>query len=330
MPSSTSSSRRPVVAALLAFAACALLGELAYTPERGWHGELRHPIPTAEAEYIVGEAYTGHSDAYYVHFHGLGSAIDNARRADVLLLGNSRVEFAFRAPELRTFTQRTGLKVYNLAYGAGDGLPMALQTLERHDLRPRFAVVNDDAFFRPTMSSYAKDTTEAGAWQAHVRVTEHRASWALRRQLHGLLPRWDLGLLRGATPLVSYRSMLDGAFVMEAFPQDLRPLRTRDRPDAPIPPGFAQRNQAALARHTAVAGRFRDFLAARGTKLVLTVVPREGAAYTPTRVVAQRLGVPFVAPPTTKLHTIDGSHLDADSARRWATDLLAGFPPKGR
>src|ERR1700679_2888414 len=71
----------------MAFVIFIALGEIGYSylPVRSaWHGDIVEP---PNDKYIIAEAYSDHSDAYDMLYYGIGDALQNAKQADILLLG---------------------------------------------------------------------------------------------------------------------------------------------------------------------------------------------------------------------------------------------------
>ena len=93
------------------------------------------------------QAYS-HSVLYF----GLGRSIESARRADILMLGNSRMLFAFPSDVLTPALAAHGLKAFNLGFQHSEFNVFPERVLERNDLRPRVVIVNEDEFFMGSMS----------------------------------------------------------------------------------------------------------------------------------------------------------------------------------
>ncbi|HET9869584.1 MAG TPA: hypothetical protein VFR02_03680, partial [bacterium] len=182
--------------------------------DRVWRGRC---FDLPEKGGILDEVDSDHFDGYDRLYYGIGPAVENARRADILLLGNSRVLFAFRAPAVRAFEQKSGLKVFNFCFPANDGLVMAWEAIQRNDLRPSLVVVNENQFFDLGRSPYGTGTVEEGRWGAWTRVWEDGMSWDARCWLHRFFPRFGFGDLYPAQPTVTVQSSRDGCLLYEDF-----------------------------------------------------------------------------------------------------------------
>jgi hypothetical protein len=334
-------SRRRLGSALGAFAVTFALALLAgfflpTGPDRAWRGE-NLGIPS-DVDYVINETDSDHFDIYDCLYYGIGGAVERARKADVLLLGNSRVLFAFRSAKVEESLAETGVKLFNLCFPANDGMVMAWETLLRHDLRPAVVVVNANDFFTMARSPYGKDTVEEGAWRARLRLWEHRTSWSARLLFHRLFPRFNIGQIYGAAPNVSCQALSNGCLVFENF--------SRKREAAPIQEKGSTGDFSP--EELKLAGWFKAEMEKRGTKLILISIPydmesyirarrgatsREALALTPENLkpfrkadkLARALGVPLVMPDVAGLRTMDGSHLTEESANRFAGDFFKKF-----
>jgi hypothetical protein len=302
---------------------------------RVWRGEM---APFPEKGCILNQIDSDHFDVYDELYYGIGPAVENARKADILLLGNSRVLFAFRAPSVRAFEARTGLRVFNLCFPANDGLVMAWEAIRRNGLRPAVVVVNENQFFNRGISPYGVETLQEGRWGAFSRVAEDRMSWDSQLALHRILPRFGFGNFYPAVPAVTYQSSLDGCLLFENFSRSRRsyPIRETGALDEPS------------AGEAELAEKFKAFLESRGARMVLTDIPydmetyvREGGApegmgalylapenlkpFRKAVKLSRETGVPLVEPSLEGLRTLDGSHLTAESAERFARGFFGLF-----
>lgn len=317
----------------LALAAAGYLLSPSLGPDHAWLGGMPEP-----GDYVVDELDSDHFDIYDDLYYGLGRSVDNARKADVLLLGNSRTLFAFREDSVEAFCRQTGLRVFNLCFPANDGMVMAYEAILRNDLRPAFVVVNENQFFTLARSPYGADTAQVGRAGAWMRVWEHRLSWEVRRQLHRLFPRFGFGDIYSARPNVTYQSTGDGCLVYENFSVGRQSYAIQAEKGASDLP----EDELRLAR------KFKESLEERGTRLVLTDIPYDMESYVRARKLSDSLGalilapenlkpfhkavklarelkVPLVEPPLEGLRTLDGSHLTGDSARKFADGFFARF-----
>ena len=321
--SSTSSSSRlrpgpaPLVAfagaLLLAFVAGQTLGRACALPPDNVFAE-EYALP-ADGTWEL--AYDDFHLDHWRLWHGMGASMENARRAQLLLVGTSRVQFAATREQWREFTAATGLRTFALGMGYGERSPMVLGLIERFDLRPEIVVANATSFFSDTPTDFAATVMAASAWDAWKTVFEREAGSLVRHGLLGWIPHRSFRALRSAA--VVYRSPEDGAWFVRR--QTQRPTPVDERPE----PGRFVRIAPEELR---AAVRFRDALAARGAKLVLAYVPtREHNAIQrdAARELARLLGVPLVAPVVEGLGTRDGDHLSDESQARFGRAFIGAL-----
>ena len=343
MRSSTSNSKRPgplargVAAFGLAFALLSAGGFLAgrFYPSLGWQGSLP-PVPPND-RYVITEAYSDSATDLYTLYYNIGSAMDAARKADILIVGNSKPFFAFRNPALLEFSRRTSWKVFNLAMPCGSDLNSARALIERFHLRPQVLIVAENHFFNPVVSPYDRDTMAMGPLRARFLVFEENIAWPFRATLHRFFPRFDLGRLFGPEPVVLYRSLQNGCLSMENFSHYPVPVGEKD----PV-------EEKLSAEEFKIAMEFRKQMESQGTRILLTSIPcgtdeadhldrwvsdpekrrviaKAEETYEKADQAAARLGLPCLEPEVKGLFTFDGRHLDGKSAEKFTAVFWGDF-----
>ena len=238
-------------------------------------------------------------------YHDVGAAIDHARTADVILMGNSRVQFGVHEDTLLKLSREAGLRVYSLASGHSETAGFGYEVLRRHDLRPKMVVVLGGPFiYSNNRSDVARQSENMTRWEAHKQVYGTAASWNLRYRLHRLVPRLDWFDYPITSPHVIYRSIHSGLW----------------RPAVRLPgvhPVSYRANQQELFRPLAFAGWLQGELARRNILLVAGIVPYGDTEDEYLSVLREKLGIPVVDVRLDDLKTSDGSHLGEDSAIRF-------------
>ena len=303
-------------AAVFGLLAAATAGAWLRAPETG--GRARN-ITRAERpsdDYYLAHDHGGHVDHHVLYFGTDPAALDDLRRADVLLLGNSRLMFAARPGVLDAFFEARGLRYYVMGFGFREADRFPLAIIEKFDLRPRLVVVNADGFFADQLSDFARTVmkdTRFGAWKFRL---EAETAHEVRRTLHQLVPNWVDLFGRPGFPrqreLVIYRSRTNGAWQLSPWEPGIEPVGDRD-PHAP--PLSDRERDAAL--------RFQAAMQRRGTRLALTYVPTPRPLGGGPQRFAELLGVPLVWPEPRFLRTADGDHLDESSAIAWSEAFVS-------
>lgn len=278
---------------------------------------LAEPPPGNDA-YLAADR-SGHVD-HHVHYFGLDAdAIQALRDADVLFLGNSRLMFALRPRTLDRFFAERNLDYYVMGFGFREGDRFPLEILRRFDIRPRLVVVNADGFFGKDMSEWAVNVIDDSHFEAVKYQRENEVTHDVRRVVHQLVPNWlDLferpGVDKGRE-FIAYRSRSNGTWRPSPWPSHGETV-----------PQYMPSAQAAPWTLDA-ARAFKQELAARGSKLVLTFVPTPTPDTREAADVAEELDVPLAAPLIDGLTSHDDSHLTEDSATIWTERFLQALSP---
>jgi hypothetical protein len=311
------------MAGVASFLTTALIGALFMrVVPASLRGRIR-PIVADAAQVPLSTVGKGDDDRYlaycrggvedYMIYHDLGGAADALRRADVLFLGNSRAQHAFKDQRLLSdFFAKRGLSYFVLAFGYGEGSAFPEAIIRKYDLHPKWVIVNADPFFGKPESALASKVMSSGPFDGFKFRLETVAAFEVRNRLHRVLPYVALGQWDDQADWVYYRSRRDGTIALASY---------KGSPSATIPAG----EQTLTPDQSAVAGRFRDDLQHRGGRLVLTCVPPAPAASATS--LARALGTPLIVPELTNLVTIDGSHLTDDCARRFCSAVLEKLAP---
>jgi hypothetical protein len=238
-------------------------------------------------------------------------AVNAARNAQVLFLGNSRMQFGLSTEATATWLSSLAASYYLLGFSYNGNEAFEAPLLQK--LRPKATayVINLDLFFEPSASPYARAVMRDGS--AKTRHEQKRHWQQLHKPTCAQLP-----VLCG-DGLAFFRSRATGSWVWTGSLHQTAPVSYDERVDP------------AVFRAYTTAGR--EFLASLpiGSEcVILTMVPTvdTGIATTNTsagtaNAVAAALGLPLVAPELRDLTTFDKSHLDAESAQRWSDAFFA-------
>lgn len=322
---STFSSRRWVSTSVWVFlAAFLLLMALGQALARGPLREFTAQVwkstehPAEPDDWYL--AYDNFLIDHYVLYHGVGNAIRHARASEGLLLGNSRMQFAFPRDVLERVFEETGCRFYNLAFGYVERSAFVLRLIEKHDLRPRFVVVNADGlFFRENPSGFGDQVMAASRWQAWKTVYERSLAGAVRHSPPlEWLPRWRIPFpFITNDPMLVYRSISYGSW----RGPDLSLIPVGNPPEPRVIPSEVPPDKLASAT------AFQRALDSRGATLVLSwaPVPGEWDRRDNAIALARAIGAPFLSPIVPGLVTRDNDHLNDESAERFATAFFEEF-----
>jgi len=240
-------------------------------------------------------------------------AVRHFVEADVMVLGNSRAQFAFSSPATVEFFGRKQVKFYNAAFSGGDGSRFADLLFQRLAPRPKFLVINADPFFLDFLSTPALAIVNQPQ-AARESGEAKRRFQAWHEEICRRLP-----VLCGAT-FALFRSRLDGSLILPPTPLPSFPLQIPQR----LAPGLAD----DLVPAEAIGRRFLAAWGMAASCIVLTVVPTESVAPQAGIELSRRLGLPFVLPDVGPLETFDHSHLGKPSAERFAAAFWSAIEPR--
>jgi hypothetical protein len=274
------------------------------------------PRPGTYLAYCSHPLYGSYEHAAYA----LGfepSAVQALQRADALLLGNSRLQFAFSTLETEQFFRERSATYHLLGFGYAEGGQFPRELLDRYRPSPKVVIINADPFFSLGLSP-----------PAQLAVSREPAAWAdaVRKKAFAFLLPWLCRvpeLCPQAFPAL-YRETLTGQWVWH----ELLLPRVAVGPEitnVKVTPWTA----ASLPHWQAVGETFLARLSLPRSCVILTAVPNpqiDGEAI--AAVLGQRLGLPVVLPRVAPLHSPDENHLSAESAARWSAAFLAEAGPR--
>jgi hypothetical protein len=267
--------------------------------------------PPSPAWYL---AYFNGDVEHFSVYDNLDGAAEALNRADVLFLGNSRMQYAFRNRDvLRRFFYSRGLTYFVLAFGYEEGGIFPEAIIRKFNLHPKWVIVNADPFFGLPLTAVSSRAMSFGYLEAWKSRFEAVSSLAVQRSIHRIFPYFALSQWDVHPQWIYYRAKSDGTLRLGAW---------RGTPGA-IVPGNGAAGPPPSPGQVKEAEGFKKELEARGAQLVLTWIPPSSGDT--ARYLASALQVPLVAPEETGLATIDGSHLDEESCTRFSTSFLAAF-----
>jgi len=272
--------------------------------------------PPPSAEYYLSVTDLNAIDGF-VFLNELEEVCRPLRAADVVFFGDSTLQFAFRGGTLSAFFAERGLKYYLLGFPNGSSW-IAQAILDRCNSRPRLAVVLETGFFVGRAAGYDDLILSSSAFDARKSRMEFEMAFAVRRQLHRILPH-PVGRDWTGGSWILYRTPVDGSWWVAAGSER----------DIPVTAGAVERVSIPL-EHLKEAERFRSMIEEGGGALLLAYVPTKRVGRSRAHAIARHLGVPLIDPDLEGLRTADAIHLLEASAERYAlafTDLLEAYLP---
>jgi hypothetical protein len=240
-------------------------------------------------------------------------ALDYAKNADVLVLGNSRLQVALSNDAAADWFKSASAKYYLMGFSYNENMVFVQDLLRRMKPRASVYIINVDDFFD-------RRETEAAKTILHDADAQKRYEWKrFSQSLHEPVCRMFPKLC--GDRFVIFRSRETGAYYKipheePVFPQNAASYdRTVD--------------QAGVSDSTARAiGFLKEFT--EGKCVILTDVPYPETKIGNAEAIAAGVGLPLVAPNLDGLNTSDGYHLDRPSADRWTKAFFEAAGPEIR
>jgi hypothetical protein len=231
------------------------------------------------------------------------SATAAAASAQVLFLGDSRMQFAFSTPAIAKWFSSISVRYYLMGFSHSGNYMFEQPLLRRIGPQPKVYVVNVDRFFDEMETAPAKDVM----WNpsAHERYRQKRMWQPVHRAICTTLP------IACRDQVAFFRMPSTGAWSVSGGHLTGAPVSY----DSTI-------DRALVERYTASGYRFLSSLAVPTECVLLTVVPTKTSRIGTAKALAAALDFTLVAPELSHLNTFDESHLDAPSAERWSAAFI--------
>jgi hypothetical protein len=225
------------------------------------------------------------------------------RNADVLFLGNSRLQVAFSTDSTADWFRAALARYYLLGFSYNENIIFAGELLRRVRPQARVYVINVDDFFEryetPPVKTILHDPSARSQY-------EGKRLW---QRFHEPICKTFAAVC--GVHFVVFRSRETGAYMKGNYGTDEQKIK---------PVTYDQViNQHVVDSNAAAAIDFLSHLTVERKCVILTMVPAVETKIGNINAIAQALGVSLVEPGILPgLQTADGSHLDQPSAERWS------------
>jgi len=129
------------------------------------------------------------------------SAIDSIRRAEVLFVGNSRLQAGFSTKAVRDYFNAINVRFFVMGFGYGEESTFSFAVLRKWGASPKVLVVNADPFFSEKLSPPARDALEgrpAFLWRLALKMLFQRVHRAVCLVSDSVCPQSDRSIFRSA------------------------------------------------------------------------------------------------------------------------------------
>jgi hypothetical protein len=269
-----------------------LRGETIFSCQAGGYSADRY------LAYCNGAHYADYEHGAF-YFNLEPSAQNFARDADVLFLGNSRLQFALSTTATADWFSAISAQYYLLGFSYVENVVFAEKLLRKIHPRAIVYVIDVDDFFDRSETEPVKTILHDPKAQYYYKTKR------LWQRAHDPICK-TFSELCGHNYVV-FRSRQTGSYWRESFQDKMIPVSYDQAVD-----------ENEVIRSVASA---TDFLShfTQGECVILTLVPSGGTKIGTANAIAKGLGVKLVTPGILEgLKTFDGSHLDRPSAQRWS------------
>jgi hypothetical protein len=221
--------------------------------------------------------------------------------AEVLFLGNSRLQYAFSNQATVDWFASRAISYYLLGFSHNGNARFSEPLLERLNPKAKVYVINVDRFF---------DSVESDPVAQIFHGTNMRNRY-IRKQRWQPVHRSICTRLPSicGNKLAVFRYPETGSWVMQGDGWWFEPVAISDAPPD---------DEDYWAQYAALGKQFIAKLPVERECVLLTIAPYEETKRAEAQAIARALNLTFIAPDLDGLMTFDRSHLDLPSSERWA------------
>lgn len=247
-------------------------------------------------------------------YHDIGAVARGVRAADIVILGNSRMQMAWDKDLLREYCGRENLALYNLSCGNGEGFLYYYEYLRKHPFKNKVVLLNVDNYFQ-NFSGPARQALEGGGAQAVCDFLEKQSFIRIKSVAESLFPAGFLDFFEVKPgEAVLFRSFANGFWNFDNYPgTDRCAIACRDAYK-----GLAEAYPASSLKVLI------DALRRNNCAVILVQAPTTDSSPRDVEEIARLENLPCILyeRPYDSLSTFDGSHLCRESAREFTRSVF--------
>jgi hypothetical protein len=237
----------------------------------------------------------------------------NVARAQVLFLGNSRTQAGFSSSATDRYFSAQGVAYFLLGFGYGEWSEFEEAVMRRSLAKPKILVINADPFFSKRKSIPATQMLESRSgvlWPS-----------LLKAAFQYLQPIACSVVRCPDTEPSFFRSRRTGAWDWIGHYVENKSVPIDASTRVPLP-------AAEFADAVAIGNRFLDEVGVDRDCVVLTGLPNDAVdAPAIAAALAEQLKTRLIVLPADDLRTIEGGHLNRESAELWSSRFLNILSP---
>lgn len=234
-----------------------------------------------------------------------------ATAAEVLLLGDSRMQFGFSTDQASEWFASNKTSYYLMGFAYWENYLFEKELLRKWQPAAKVYLINIDTYFEPTETPPARIVMhDSDAGTRYLR----KQSWQkVHQQICQRIPQLC------ANDQAFFRSRKTGAYYLKG--------KGGVAIDTPVTYNHTV-DQKKVQDYTERARAFLATLPVDHACILFTIVPTTNTGIATARAIAGNLGISFIAPELDGLSTFDRSHIDRPSAERWSHAFLESAGPQ--
>jgi hypothetical protein len=261
-----------------------------------------------------------------IFYHGIGQSIENARNADIIFLGWSKLLFGLDWRQFDAFAQKHQVKMFNMGFAGVESGEFARLIIHKFGLRPKLWIINADNDLHEAQAGFFSSSLSSGAGLPASTVLKYGSLWSYKNVI-GRNIRWRLQRVHGSAKLWSYRSVKTGNWYLDDWPNHTHqnpPIKLRElHRTGPASVNVTERvnfSCPAIPEEVAAAQRYLTDI---GGTAVLIQLPNQFSCAQRVQEMAKALEIPALTVDEIQFTTVDGGHLDSAGAQKYSKALFA-------
>ena len=236
-----------------------------------------------------------------------------AAEADVLFLGNSRMQFAFSTQATAQWFSSAAARFYLLGFSYGENSLFEGPLLARLKPKASVYVINVDRFFDESLVTSPTEAIRHASSDTLSRYEEKKRWQGFHKGICESLPA-----LCGHQ-VAFFRSRDTGAWELQG---------SEDFKAAPVSEAPADEPVDRWKRDAVLAQEFVSRLPVNRQCVILTIAPWSATSMQEANAIASALKLDLVTPKLEGLRTLDGDHLERASSARWSAAFFDAAGPR--